>query len=310
MKKYLIMLLLLMTSMLLFVACENSDTVLNENISEASTNQGVNSEKRPSNNEYELTIEGRKELLYESPRKAYKAGSRIFIKTVIIMDANAVVKLNGEAPVSKRLVQDENGHYLYNEHEFIMPEKNSVLSLSVSGGMGVLEYSITVKDKYNDLYEQPKDFYAPGETVIVKTQLICDAEVVVELNGAKPLKKRIVSGEDGVYLYEEWEFLMPAKDSVVNVFSRPGMDAIYYEIDVIDYDNLVINQLSGMYAHGESFEVHSMHSDLEITVNGEALQAVPEAVLNNRGEVLYYTWTGFQINSDITVAVSVQSTAS
>ena len=44
------------------------------------------------------------------------------------MDGNAVAKLNGENPISKRLISDENGRYTYYENEFVMPAKNSVLS--------------------------------------------------------------------------------------------------------------------------------------------------------------------------------------
>lgn len=260
--------------------------------------------------EYTLTVEGHEELLFEPLEKSYKAGQRILVKTHIVMDGNAVAKLNGENPISKRLISDENGRYLYYENEFVMPAKNSVLSLTVSGGMlAPLEYSLTVNDKYQDLFEQPNEFYSAGEKVIVKTSIICDAEVVVELNGAKPLSRRHIKDEEGYYIYEEWEFIMPSKDSLLNVFSRPGMDAIYYDVEVVDNDNLVINQLSGMYAHGEIFEIHSMHSDLEITVNGVILSVVPEAILNGNGEVLYYSWSGFEITSDIAITVLVQSTA-
>lgn len=259
---------------------------------------------------YTLTVEGYDDLLFEPLEKFYKAGQRILVKTHIVLDGIAVAKLNGENPISKRLVSDENGRYLYYENEFAMPAKNSVLSLTVSGGMlAPLEYSLTVNDKYQDLFEQPNKFYSAGEKVIVKTSLICDAEVVVELNGAKPLSRQLVKDEEGYYIYEEWEFIMPSKDSLLNVFSRPGMDAIYYDVEVVDNDGLVINQLSGMYAHGEIFEIHSMHSDLEITVNGVILSVAPEAVLNGNGEVLYYSWSGFEITSDITIAVIVQSSA-
>lgn len=286
--------------------------------SEETTGDGLKSGKDTENiggndsekSEYTLTVEGHEELLFEPLEKSYKAGQSIFIKTHIVMDGNAVAKLNGEDPISKRLISDENGRYAYYENEFVMPAKNSVLSLTVSGGMlAPLEYSLTVNDKYQDLFEQPNEFYSAGEKVIVKTSLICDAEVVVELNGAKPLSRQLVKGEDGHYIYEEWEFIMPSKDSLLSVFSRPGMDAIYYDVEAVDNDGLVINQLSGMYAHGEIFEIHSMHSDLEITVNGEILSVAPEAILNSYGEVLYYSWIGFEITSDIVVTVTVQSTA-
>ncbi len=309
MKKFFIIGFVLLISVLLISACGNED-MDTEGISSAkSSNQGSKDEGIIPKDEYELTVEGNNSLLYEALKKSYKAGEHIFVKTKLVMDANAVVKLNGENPISKRTVQNEEGRYLYNEHEFVMPAKNSVISLSVAGGMGVLEYSLTVNDKYGDLFEMPKDFYAAGETVTVKTHIIHDAEVVVELNGAKPLQRRLVKGEEGEYIYEEWEFIMPQKDSLLTIFSRPGMDAVYYDINVIDPDNLVVNQLSGMYAHGESFEIHAMMSDLEITVNDEPLQASPEAILNDRGEVLYYSWSGFELTCDITVSVLVRATA-
>jgi len=307
MKKVFIVMLVLIITVLLASACGKDN--LDESNDAEESNKGDLNESMPQNGEYSLTVEGDSNLLYEPLEKSYKAGEHIFVKTVLVMDANATVKLNGEPPASKRLVQDKDGRYLYNEHEFVMPAKDSVVSLSVTGGMGVLSHSLTVTGEQENLYEPPKALYEPGERVTVKTHLICDAEVVVELNGAKPHSRQLVTGEDGRYIYEEWEFIMPDKDSVISIYTRPGMDAIYYDVDVVDPDNLVINQLSGMYARGEGFHVNSLHSDLEITVNGEILHSTPEAILNDSGELLYYSWSGFEIVCDITVSVLAQATA-
>lgn len=174
------------------------------------------------------------------------------------------------------------------------------------------EYALTVEDKYNSLYEPLKKSYKPGETVLVKTHLVMDVATIVELNGEKSIKIRTVQDENGHYIYNEYEFVMPQKASVLKIYHKEGM-GVGYNVTLNDNYGCVINNVSGMKMAGETYEIHSNIYELDILINGEAFvtngnyvdtDGAGDTVLNNKGEVLYYSWSFEMMSEDITITVS------
>ena len=190
MKKLFILALSLLLFASLLVSCSDNETVEDNGSRESlktdsSTEQPDQKDEIPKG-EYVLTVEEEhKNLLYEPLKKSYKAGEKVIVKTHIIMDASVVVKLNGESIGPQKSVKDENGRFIYNEQEFIMPPQNSVLSLTVGGGMLVLP-------TYNLTFEPEKDCvrlfedtfsgeYTAGETIKISSSMdILDAEILLK----------------------------------------------------------------------------------------------------------------------------------
>ena len=166
---------------------------------------------------------------------------------------------------------------------------------------------LSVNDPYNDLYEPLKEYYKPGETIIVKTHLVMDATVVVELNGAKPVRVELISDENGNYLYNEHEFKMPAKDSVLNLFTKGGMMDYAYSVSVNDPDGVIINQVAGQYYAGETVYIQSETRELDThTISFNANKVYVEylgEIKNAKDDVLYYQWKFIMPYEDVVVDV-------
>lgn len=165
------------------------------------------------------------------------------------------------------------------------------------------EYELTVEDGSNVLYEPLKKSYKPGDAIVVKTHLLTDVHTVVELNGERPIKSQTAQDENGHYLYNEFEFIMPAKSSVLKIYLKGGM-GVGYNVTVNDPDGYIINRVGGMKMAGETYEIHAKRSDIIVNINGEPIAKNPEAVKNSAGEILYYMWSFKMPYEDITISLA------
>lgn len=166
------------------------------------------------------------------------------------------------------------------------------------------EYSVTVVDPYGKLYENLKTSYKAGETVVVKTHLITDTDEYVELNGKKPIFTTAVEGEEGHYLYNEYVFTMPNKNSILNISHKDGMGE-GYNVALKDPNGYIINRVEGMKMAGSTYEIHAERSDLIIDINGLRIDESPQAVKNSDGEILYYSWQFVMLGENVTVDVDL-----
>ncbi len=168
------------------------------------------------------------------------------------------------------------------------------------------KYKLTVVDEYDMFIGELSSYYAAGDTVVVKTGLVMDANVVVELNGAKPQKHFTAKDENGRYSHTEWEFVMPAKDSVLEISISSGMDAICYHVGLNDPNNLVINDLVGAYSLGEAVKIKTQTSKFEnsyISFNANKVYVKYEGETKNEsGEILYCVWSFIMPNENVTVS--------
>lgn len=170
------------------------------------------------------------------------------------------------------------------------------------------EYELTVVDDYPSILCEPLEkSYKPGETIIVKTGLVCDASYRIILNGEKAIKHELVQDENGRYSHHEWVFKMPAKDSILEIQWHSGMDAYYYKLTVNDPENLVINSFSSTIADGDTVKINTLRSDVCFTTLPKISIDGCEAVKNSYGEILYYSWSFQMINSDLTVEITLEN---
>ena len=154
------------------------------------------------------------------------------------------------------------------------------------------EYWLTVVDKYNMLYEIPKDRYKAGEKVIIKTRLVTDAGVYVYINGYDAKDNGMVrdEGYNELHVYIEWEFTMPSKNSVLTIGGGGGF-GVGVDMLLIDQSDLVINKVYGDQTAGMTCNLHTLTKDVKITVNTTTLSDEPTPICDVNGEVLYYEWS-------------------
>lgn len=104
------------------------------------------------------------------------------------------------------------------------------------------KYSLTVECENGLLYEPLGKSYNAGETVTVKTHIVCDAVLVATINGA-PLQHTPVS-ENGTYTHWEFTFIMPNKESILELKTKDGIlppsiglnnKIAYYDFSTNDY---------------------------------------------------------------------------
>ena len=104
-------------------------------------------------------------------------------------------------------------------------------------------YSLTVDSESDLLYEPLGKSYNGGETVIVKTHILCDAVIVATING-EPIQYSPIS-ENGTYTHWEFTFTMPNKNSTLvlkteNGFLPPTLGLnntiAYYDFSINDYN--------------------------------------------------------------------------
>ncbi|MBE6673787.1 MAG: hypothetical protein E7596_01625 [Ruminococcaceae bacterium] len=179
-------------------------------------------------------------------------------------------------------------------------------SISCGPGENDGKYKLTVEDEYHMLIEELSCYYDEGDTVIVKTGLVMDANVVVELNGARSQNHFIAKDENGRYSHTEWEFVMPAKDSILEITISSGMDAIYYRVGLSDPNNLVVNDLAGMYTPGETVKIKTQtskfeNSNISFTANNLYVKYEGETK-NENGELLYHEWSFVMPHEDVIVS--------
>ena len=108
--------------------------------------------------------------------------------------------------------------------------RKTVVSILLSGilcfaasafcGCGDSKYTLSVGGETDLLYAPLDPSYAAGETVTVKTGLLCDAVTVVALNGVElphtPVK------ENDVYTHWEFVFTMPDENTVLSIKTTDG----------------------------------------------------------------------------------------
>ncbi len=82
---------------------------------------------------YRLTVEGDRDLLYESPEGRYLPDTQIVIKTHIIYDVGLECFVNGESIGTQTAVQTD-GTYTHWEFYFTMPEENVTVTFETVGG--------------------------------------------------------------------------------------------------------------------------------------------------------------------------------
>ena len=167
------------------------------------------------------------------------------------------------------------------------------------------EYGLTISGEIDLLYEQPKKSYKAGETIVVRTHLVCDADVVAELNGADAISQELIQDENGHYICTEWKFIMPEKSSELRVYTNPGMDAIYRKLEIIDPEGIIVNTASlvGMKSRGEQYEIHTKTPSVEIQLNREIVNLDYLCVANEKGEVLYYKWIFEMPDEDVQIRI-------
>ncbi|MBQ7352422.1 MAG: hypothetical protein IJW54_00295 [Clostridia bacterium] len=152
------------------------------------------------------------------------------------------------------------------------------------------EYWLTIVDEYDMLYEPLNNSYKAGETIIVKTHLVYDAETNVYINGSDAKSNGTIKNEnENHYIYNEWEFTMPSKNSVLVISSSGGM-GVGVDVHLIDQDKLVINEISISQIAGSSCNLHTLTKDVKITINTAVLENSPVPVCDISGEIVYYEW--------------------
>ncbi len=104
-------------------------------------------------------------------------------------------------------------------------------------------YSLTVDAENGLLYEPLGKSYNGGETVTVKTHILCDAVIVATING-EPIQYSPIS-ENGTYTHWEFKFTMPNKNSTLvlkteNEYLPPSLKLnniiAYYDFSINDYN--------------------------------------------------------------------------
>ena len=77
------------------------------------------------------------------------------------------------------------------------------------------EYSLEVEGYEELLWEPLEKSYKPQETIIVKTSTVCDANVLVTLNGEEAINHELLHDEENEFYYYKWEFKMPSENSIL-----------------------------------------------------------------------------------------------
>ncbi len=106
-------------------------------------------------------------------------------------------------------------------------EDNSTVTVTISNGdaedtIDVIDldsierYALTVNDAAGLLLESPKSEYLPGETVVLRTDMVYDISIVCEVNGESIGERSEIIGADG-HIYLEFRFEMPESDADVSL---------------------------------------------------------------------------------------------
>ncbi len=82
---------------------------------------------------FELTVEGERDLLYESPEGRYDPDTEIVIKTHIVYDADVECFVNGKSIGTQTTIMTD-GEYTHWEFYFTMPAEDVVVTLKTVGG--------------------------------------------------------------------------------------------------------------------------------------------------------------------------------
>lgn len=170
------------------------------------------------------------------------------------------------------------------------------------------EYELTVveEDYISILCEPLKKSYKPGETVIVKTGIICDAGVKVTLNGEKAISHELVEDENGRYSHHEWKFIMPAKHSYLKLEIVGFSPVLEYGITVNDKLNAILNDLEGqLYCNGEKVIIRSMRNDLIFETTPNVKISAPELIKNENGGFSHYEYSFKMPSDDLTINVDL-----
>ena len=252
--------------------------------------------------EYTLSVEGENSLLYEPLKSSYKAGEKVIVKTNILMDASVQVRLNGERIVGKELIEDENGHYLYNQSEFVMPAQNSVLSLTVSGGMlPAPAYEVTLLDHDKLVVNSIDGEYEKNQAIEIHTST---ENVLIKINGvALAEKPQAVNGEGQEVLYYKSTFTMPKGDVTVEVaYAEPPLYTLSYRGYDGDVLNIFDNSFGKQYAHGDVVKLFGEYDilDAEILLKANGIKIE---------EIDYGEWQFTMPAEDVTVCAYLINTS-
>ncbi len=97
-----------------------------------------------------------------------------------------------------------------------------ILLLSAFAACTPPHYKLTVENADRYLYERPEKHYAEGDTVVIRTHIILDADLICFVNG-----KSIGTGKaimtDGKYTHWEYTFTMPGEEVTVTFEVSGGM---------------------------------------------------------------------------------------
>lgn len=214
---------------------------------------------------HQLTVIDPSNLLIEPLKDNYKAGETVTVKVFMVDDADIVAYLDGQ-DLGKYEVVETNGEYTHWEFHFNMPDHDATLTLETKGGLlpppdGDQEYSLTVVDPSNLLIEPLKDNYKAGETVIVKVNILMDADVIAYLDGQNIGKYEVIE-TNGEYTHWEFHFTMPDHDATLTFEIKDGFlpnendgflpkEGNEYNLTVIDPSNLLVEPLKASYKASE-----------------------------------------------------------
>ncbi len=81
---------------------------------------------------FQLTVEGGRDLLYESPEGRYDPDTEIVIKTHIVYDADVECFVNGKSIGTQTTIMTD-GEYTHWEFYFTMPAEDVVVTLKTVG---------------------------------------------------------------------------------------------------------------------------------------------------------------------------------
>lgn len=171
------------------------------------------------------------------------------------------------------------------------------------------KYGLSVNDPYGHIAEPLEASYKEGDEIIVKTHIVCDATVIVELNGARPEHTELVKDENGSYLYNLHRFTMPKKDSLLRVYTGGGMMDLSYNVTVNDPYGVIVNNVAGKYEPGDTVYINTYaqsidKSRISFSANKLFVEYVGE-IKNDTGDVLYYQWKLTMPYEDVTISVAL-----
>ncbi len=84
------------------------------------------------------------------------------------------------------------------------------------------KFKLTITGTASDmLYEEPAKRYNAGDTVVIKTHIVMDADIECFLNGESiGIQTPIMT--DGKYTHWEFTFVMPSEDSTLEIKTVGG----------------------------------------------------------------------------------------